>query len=124
MDATFLIKSLSDFPATCGGVAEVLLSKLCAHARCVDFVYDTYTSPSIKDNERHMRGANEVNIVIAGPEHKRQKHFSQALSSGLFKTSLLKFLAAEWEKDTYKEMLEVMKSISHKKKCYKFEIKR
>ncbi|KAG7164776.1 hypothetical protein Hamer_G005196 [Homarus americanus] len=124
-DAMFLIRSLVDLPAANGGVAGVLLSKLCAHARCVDFVCDTCTSPSIKDNERHMLGAIEVNIVTADPEQKRLKNVNQALSFGLFKISLYKLLAAGWEQDTYKEMIDGHEIyLALEEVCYKFEVKR
>ena len=115
---------MMDLPATYGEVAKVILSKICTYGKRIDFVCDTYRSPSIKDNERNMRGANDINIVIAGSEQKRPSNFGQALSSGRFKTSLFKFLAAEWEKNIYKEILddhEVFLALENV--CYKYQVK-
>ena len=52
VDGMFLIQSLVDFPVTFGGVANVILSRLGRLANRVDFAYDTYKHPSIKDIAR------------------------------------------------------------------------
>ena len=72
----------------------------------IDFVCDTYQSPSIKDIERENRGTDESAYVITGPEQKRPKEWQHALQSGAFKTSFFQFLAIEWQKDAYAEILK------------------
>ncbi|KAK2138855.1 hypothetical protein LSH36_2312g00001 [Paralvinella palmiformis] len=54
----FLVHTLLNLPATFGGVAEVLLRRLCQMSPRIDIVYNTYIAPSIKEAERIKRGNN------------------------------------------------------------------
>jgi len=106
VDAMFLMRNLSNLPATFGGVARVILKKLYVCSEEVHFVCDTFRSPLIKDIEHNKPGATNREIAITGPDQQRPKDFSKALHSWKFKTSLFRFLAKEWQKDDYKIIIE------------------
>jgi hypothetical protein len=53
--------NLNDLPATYGCIANLILMKICV-AQIVDFVCDTYRTPSIKAGEQERRGISELNI--------------------------------------------------------------
>jgi hypothetical protein len=107
VDAMYMIRAMypKDLPATYGGVAKHILMKICQAPR-VDFVCDTYRTPSIKDEEQNQRGISEVEIAITGPNQRRPKDFKAALKSRKFKSALLSFLTVEWSQDKYSEILE------------------
>jgi hypothetical protein len=71
----------------------------------VDFVCDTYRTPSIKDIERERRGSEESSYLITGPQQSRPKDWQHALQSPSFKTSLLRFLADEWKNTSYAQTI-------------------
>ena len=97
IDAMFFIQTLVNVPATFGEIAKLILTKITASTKRIDFVCDSYTSPSIKDAERALRGSCQLDreYVIFGPSQVRPKDFFAALKSSCFKTALLKFLAIE-----------------------------
>ncbi len=64
IDAMFCLRSMSDLPATYGEVAKAILSKICTHSKLIDFVCDTYISPSFQDNERHMRDVMRLTLLL------------------------------------------------------------
>ena len=74
----------------------------------MDFVADTYKSPSIKDCERISRGTGCA-TKITGPEQRRPNDFQKAMKSAFFKESLLEFLSEEWKKDVYATLLGTCK---------------
>ena len=106
VDAMYLIRSLNlkDMSGTYGDIALQILRKICIAPR-VDFVCDTYRSPSIKNAEQKKRGASDLDITITGPSQKRPKDLKGALISSKFKSELLSFFSTEWSKDTYAEVL-------------------
>ena len=53
VDAMFLLHTLLNLPPTFGGVAEVILRRLCEMSPRTDLVCDTYITPSIKEAERN-----------------------------------------------------------------------
>ncbi len=74
-DAMFVVQSLGVIPATYGGIANLILSRILIADR-VDFVCDTYTdTPTIKDVERADRGApaSSIEYVITGSEQNIPK---------------------------------------------------
>ena len=105
VDAMFLLHTQVDIPPTYGGIAERLLRQLCVMSERVDFVTDTYQSPSIKDIERDRRGACEAGYSIQGPQQKRPTEWQKALLSPSFKSALLKFLFSEWLRPEYAQIL-------------------
>ena len=107
VDAMYFIRSSlsKHLHATYGALAYHILSQICI-AKRVDFVCDTYPTPCIKDEEQGKRGIQNLNIVITGPKQKRPKDFKSALESRTFKKDFLQFLAEEWSKDEYKDLLK------------------
>ena len=113
-------------PETFGNIAKLILHKILDFEFRVDFVCDTYTSPSIKDIERDMRasGTYRDGFIITGAEQNRPKDFSAALRSPKFKSALLQFLLREWQKKTYKEFFKdhvLFVGCESQAYCYKVE---
>ena len=77
VDAMFLILALKNLPSTFGGLAKQMLSKLCDFASRVDFICDSYSSPSIKERDSHC--TNKGQYSITGPEQKMPTDFQLAL---------------------------------------------
>ena len=107
VDGMFLLHILQHVPATYGGMAKTILEYLCAQAKRIDFVCDTYKHPSVKDVERDRRGDLHglTALVVTGPEQHRPVEYQKALRSDEFKTSLLAFLSVEWLDDQYAPIL-------------------
>ncbi len=106
VDAMYLICTLlKDLPTTYGSLVEHILKKICI-AKRVDFVCDTYPSPSIKDEETQQRGDDDVQIVIHGAKQKRPKDMTIALKSARFKKDLLSFITEEWRADKYSKIVK------------------
>ncbi len=63
--------------------------------------------PTIKDLEYATQagGENETSFTITGPEQKRPKEFQSLLDTGKYKKSLLNFLAEEWQKPIYSNII-------------------
>ena len=121
VDAMFLIHTLQHLPPTYGGVAQVILHLLCAMSDRIDFVCDTYHSPSIKYLERERRGSEDFTLSITGREQIRPRDWENALKSASFKTSLFKFLAIEWQNDLYAEILAGHQIfLGYEEECYSF----
>ena len=60
IDAMIFIQTLVNLPATFGEIAKLILTSLTASTKRIYFVCDLYTSPSIKDAERALRGSCEL----------------------------------------------------------------
>ena len=71
----------------------------------VDFVCDTYNSPSIKDIERSAHGVREQQFVITGRDQKHPRDFSVALRSSHFKAGFLQFLADDWKRSEFADLI-------------------
>ena len=65
-----------------------VLTKLLALAERIDFVCDTYTSLSIKDVERNIRGSHYDRFMfqITGAEQIFPKEFQETMKSCNFKS--------------------------------------
>ena len=92
--------------ATYGGLASALLTKLCELVPRVNFVCDTYNSPSITDIEHIGQGATDVEMAITGADQKRQKYFTCALKSTKLKMALFELLVNERQNNSYKAPLQ------------------
>lgn len=122
VDAMFVIRCFDnkELPASYGGVARHLLKRICK-AKRVDFVCDSYPSPSIKGEEQEKRGTSEFDIVISGPKQKRPKDFKAALESKGFKKELFAFLIREWARDVYFDLFEGrVLYVNYDYLCWKF----
>ena len=86
---------------------------------------DIYTSPSIKDVERNIRGSHNDSFLfkITGAEQICPKDFQEAMKSCNFKTSLLRFLADEWRNQAY---LDIIKGhilyVGIENKAYRYDV--
>ena len=76
--AMFLIRTLTNVPATFGQLAILILNKVLDYAARVDFVCDRYESPSIKGIEHELHGSHqaEAEFNITGPDQKLSSNFS------------------------------------------------
>jgi len=90
-----------------GGIAGKILRDVCqSKSHRIDFICDTYNSPSIKDVEHVNRsGGNDASYCITGRDQKRPKDWSEALKSSTFKTSFFQFLAQEWREQSRADVL-------------------
>lgn len=88
--------------ASYASIARNVLSVVCSGAATeVHVCLDKYLENSIKDSERHLRGANDSAYVITGPEQNIRQTGQKLLSNGIFKNELSKFLLKEWSKKHY-----------------------
>ena len=64
---------------------------------------NTYTSPSIRDVERNIRGSHNERFLfkITGAEQICPEDFQETMKSCNFKLLLLRFLADEWRNQAY-----------------------
>ena len=98
-DATFLMHLQHNILLTFGSIARVLLQQLYSIAQQVHFVCDTCT-------ERCKRGAQKIVFNTSDPDQVRPKEWRNALKSCSFKTSFYRYLATEWSKDSYADLIK------------------
>ena len=67
--------NINDLPATCDGIAKTIQPILCGLVKQVDFVFDVYYSPSIKDHD-----ATEVDIKIIGSRSEKNERLSKGIT--------------------------------------------
>ena len=100
----------------------MILHQLCAMSPKVDFVCDTYITPSIKELEQTRRGREEeLSFSVTGADQKRPKDWQHALNSPLFKTAFFRFLSVDWQNESHADVLrdhEVYLAVEDK--CYRF----
>ena len=107
LDAMFFLRTLPELPPTFGGMARLILQKVCAFSKIVHIVCDTYSDgPSIKGHEHQERGNYQARFQITGASQRRPADFNQALLSASFKTALLQFLRDEWKSVSYVKVLQ------------------
>ena len=98
-----------EVPATFGGFAKDILRKLCNTGDEVHFICDRYPDKSTKRDERAKRALQIIvqasDFKVTGPDQRRPRDFHSLLKSSVFKTSFLKFLAEEWQKDSYANII-------------------
>lgn len=124
VDTMFIVNIMPVVAQTYGRFAMNLLIMLVKMGQCIHLVSDTYRSSSIKDIERDRRAdmCGTRTIKITGPDQK-MTDFKQAMRSGDFKTSLLQFLAVEWENERYASILgETELFFALDNTCYKFAV--
>ena len=83
VDAMFVLHTMQNLPTTFGAISCMLLKQLCKMSVRVDFVCDSYVTPSIKEVERNRRCQEDT--CFAGPDQKRQKDWQHALQPNLLK---------------------------------------
>ena len=109
IDGNFQFHCMSpDQPATYGELSRnILVTCLAYKSRRIDITFDTYERPSIKDCERDCREAVVGGeLVIEGPQQKRDSSFKKQLERESFKRELPVFLTKDWCSDFYRPILE------------------
>ena len=122
VDAMFMLHILQNIPQTFGAISSMILHQLCAMSPRVDFVCDTYITPSIKELEHTRRGSEEeLSFSVTGADQKRPKDWQHALNSPSFKTAFFRFLSVDWQNESHADVLrhhEVYLAVEDK--CYRF----
>ncbi|CAH2226959.1 jg20553 [Pararge aegeria aegeria] len=99
-DGYFMLHQMKDVPLSFGKISKKVLQKICANtAKIIYIVFDRYIFPSIKDTEHKLRGMEQANFHIEGPDQVRKKDFSLELKNVNFKEALVQFLIENWEED-------------------------
>ena len=95
-------------PAMYGELSRnILVTSLGYKSRRIDINFNTYERPSIKDCERERRGAvMGGELVIEGPQQKRDLSFKKQLEMESFKRELPVFLTKDWSSNFYKPLLD------------------
>lgn len=109
IDGIFHLHCMSpDQPVTYGELSRnILVSSLAYRSRRIDVTFDTYERPSIKDCERERRETVVgEELVIKGPEQKRDSSFKKQLERESFKRELPIFLTKDWSSNLYKPLLD------------------
>lgn len=124
IDFMYFLRTMTDLPATFGGIAKVILKYACTYGNIIHLICDTYSEePSIKDFERANRGVDASVYSIQGRDQRRPADFRRALLSTSFKTSLINFLAEEWTALDYIEILEGNTAyFALEEVCYKYQV--
>ncbi|MES9906099.1 MAG: hypothetical protein ABW168_25905, partial [Sedimenticola sp.] len=122
VDAGLLLHTLQNVPQAFGDISSTILNRLCSMSERVDFICDTYITPTIKEPERVRRGADGgMAFQVTGADQKRPKDWQKALASSAFKTALLQFLAVDWHKDAHADVLNGhVVTLAHGSTCYRF----
>jgi len=105
IDAMVVIRGLgSPNVATMGDLSRHILRKIvnssCANE--IHIIFDQYRSPSIKDDERRLRGSYcGIEKIIHGPQQQSSSCLQGDLNNESFKNAFIRFLASEWKNDSY-----------------------
>lgn len=109
IDGNFQFHCMSpDQPVAYGELSRNILSTSLAYrSQKIHVDFDTYERPSIKDCERERREAVVGGeLVIEGPQQKRDASFKKLLERESFKRELPVFLQKDWSNDFYKPILD------------------
>ena len=110
-----------NLPATFGGVARGLLSRLVQlQGKEIHFVCDKWVKPSIKDCERDKRSSESIPYQIQGPEQKRPSNWLLALRNPFFKEALISFLVASWKQEQFAAIIGRKVIYANNDRCFKF----
>lgn len=113
IDGMYFLHNLpKKLPKTFGDLSAYILRMICGHkANRIDFVFDQYKSPSIKDCEKIFRG-NEMStgqeFIIQGPQQKTPPDFHASLRNEDFKKSFTLFLARDWQREIHWKQIVVL----------------
>lgn len=92
-DGYFMLHQMKDVPLIFGNISKKVLQMICANkAQVIIIAFGRYIFPSIKDTEHKLRGMEQVNFRIDGPDQVRKKDFSIELKNTNFKEALVQFL--------------------------------
>ena len=125
VDGNFLLHTMAKQRITTYGslARSILIQATALSDKRVDIVFDTYAEPSIKDSERIRRNANDQGYLITGPEQQCPRNLTEALKSTSFKQKLPDFLASEWGKPQYKDLISQRQIfLGHSSDCHSFSV--
>ena len=108
--------------ASLAAVSRTILSLVCSvRGSEVHLCLDKYIENSIKDSERKMRGAVDMQFTITGPEQILMQSGQKLLKNGIFKNEIAKFLLKEWAKDHYHNLFQGKKlTASYGGDCFQY----
>ena len=108
VDGFFVLHTIKEIPVQYGKIASKFLNVFLNHdAKEIAVMFDSYFSPSIKDNEHLLRDNTEDRqFRITGSEQKRCTHFTKDLKNINFKMALIEFFIGESSKDEYASNLK------------------
>ena len=92
-------------------------------ARTIVVTFDQYLSPSIKDNERLLRGSKEDRaFYIHGPDQRRPADFFSELKNVNFKKALVNFFISDWKLNHYAPFMKNKNVFLNYETCYKYSV--
>ena len=89
---------MTDIPATYHYISMKLLQIFLRNdAQFIIIVFDTYKSPSIKDQEHALRGAYRGRTIEIRKTSMRPSDFAAELKNITFKEDLVEYVLASWQ---------------------------
>lgn len=124
IDGFFMLHTLKDMLVGFGSIAIKILKVLLAFdCNNITVAFDTYRSPSIKDNEHARRQTSEErNYTISGPGQKLSKDFAIELRNINFKQSLITFLLDYWTCEEMAPFFGTKTLYVNYEVCHKFQV--
>lgn len=123
-DGYFMLHLMKDVPLTFGNISKKVLQMICANrAQVIIIAFDRYIFPSIKDTEHKLRGMEQVNFRIDGPDQVRKKDFSIELKNTNFKEALVQFFIENWEENYMAPYINNKTIYVNADDCFKYIVK-
>ena len=124
IDGFFVIHTIKEIPVQYGKIASKCLNVFLNHdVKEIAVMFDSYFSPSIKDNDHLLRdNTKDRQFRITGPEQKRCIDFTKDLKNINFKMALIEFFIGESSKDEYASNLKTKTLYVNAKQYHKFEV--
>ena len=114
IDGFFVLHTIKEIPVQYGKTASKCLNVFFNHdAKEIAVMFDSFFSPSFKDNKHLLRDNTEDRqFRITGPGQKRCTDFTKDLKNINFKIALIEFFIGEWSKDEYASNLKTKRYMS------------
>lgn len=120
-DGFYLLHILKSLPESYGKISKHILRYILYNRKEVYIIFDKYNTPSIKDYEHSLRGADDMQYNIQR-EGRRTADFSQLLRSRNFKEKFVEFLIEDWSNDEHVILCEGKTVKLDYDKCYVFQV--
>jgi hypothetical protein len=118
-----MLHQMKDVPLSFGNISKKVLQMICAsRAKIIVIAFDRYIFPSIKDTEQKLRGMDQANFRIDGPDKVRKKHFSIELKNTNFKKALVQFFIENWEEDYMARYINYKIIYVNADACFKYTV--
>lgn len=122
-DGYFMLHLMKDVPITFGNIAKKMLQTVCAStSKIIVIAYDRYIFPSIKDTEHKLRGMEQANFHIDGPNQVRKKDLSIELKNVHFKEALVQFFVDNWAEDCMAPYIDNKIIYVNAETCFKYVV--